>query len=89
MKTFVRILQRIYKCTLSPLLHWMAGPGGGCRFEPSCSAYFAEAVETHGLLRGASLGVRRICRCNPWCASGFDPVPPVQSATTESQKISR
>jgi hypothetical protein len=88
MKTFIRILQRIYKWTLSPMLHWIAGPGGGCRFEPSCSAYFAEAVETHGFFRGARLGVVRICRCNPWCASGYDPVPPAHPPTNESQKIS-
>ena len=32
-------------------------------------------METHGFFRGARLGVVRICRCNPWCASGHDPVP--------------
>jgi putative membrane protein insertion efficiency factor len=88
MKIFIRLLQRIYKVTLSPFMHWIAGPGAGCRFEPSCSVYFAEAVEKHGFFRGARLGMARICRCNPWCASGFDPVPPVQPATTESPKIS-
>ena len=61
----------------------------GCRFTPSCSEYFAEAVETHGFLRGARLGVRRICRCNPWCEAGHDPVPPARCATTEPQNISR
>ena len=80
MKFFTRLLLRIYKLALSPVLHWMAGPGAGCRFEPSCSAYFAEAVESHGLLRGARLGVIRICRCNPWCEGGYDPVPPVRNA---------
>ena len=45
MKFFVRLLHRIYKVTLSPFLHWIAGPGSGCRFTPSCSEYFAEAVE--------------------------------------------
>jgi putative membrane protein insertion efficiency factor len=89
MKTFVRLLQRIYKLTLSPLLHWIAGPGSGCRFQPSCSEYFAEAVETHGIFRGTRLGVVRICRCNPWCTPGYDPVPPVQPAPHESQKTSR
>jgi uncharacterized protein len=76
MRFLVRLLQRIYKFTVSPVLHWMAGPGAGCRFEPSCSEYFAEAVEVHGFLRGARLGLGRICRCNPWCAGGWDPVMP-------------
>jgi putative membrane protein insertion efficiency factor len=75
MKFLVRLFIRIYKLTLSPLLHWLA-PGAGCKFEPTCSAYFQEAVETHGFLRGARLGVKRICRCGPWCEGGYDPVPP-------------
>ena len=85
MKIFIRLLQRIYKFTLSPLLHWIAGPGAGCRFQPSCSAYFAEAVETHGFFRGARLGVVRICRCNPWCAAGHDPVPPARTAPRDAR----
>jgi len=47
-----------------------------CRFEPSCSRYFVEAVETHGPLRGTLLGAQRICRCHPWGGCGCDPVPP-------------
>jgi len=73
-----RLLQRIYKLTVSPFLHWIAGPGAGCRFEPSCSVYFVEAVEAHGFFRGTRLGLYHICRCNPWCAGGFDPVPPAR-----------
>jgi hypothetical protein len=79
MRFVVRLLQRIYKYGVSPVLHWMAGPGAGCRFEPSCSEYFATAVEVHGVLRGSRLGVGRICRCNPWSAGGWDPVPPVET----------
>lgn len=67
---------RIYKLTLSPFLLWIGGPGAGCRFEPSCSRYLVEAVETHGAARGAWLGVKRICRCHPWGGCGCDPVPP-------------
>jgi len=82
MKNFVRALQRIYKLALSPVLHWIGGPGSGCRFMPSCSEYFAQAVEGHGILRGTCLGVRRICRCNPWCEAGYDPVPAANTAST-------
>ncbi len=76
MKLLTRLIIGAYKLTVSPFLHWLCGPGVGCRFEPTCSAYFCEAVETHGFLRGARLGLGRICRCNPWCAPGCDPVPP-------------
>ena len=88
MKFPVRLIQQIYKATLSPVLHWIAGPGAGCRFEPSCSVYFAEAVEVHGFFRGARLGVGRICRCNPWCKSGWDPVPPTEKSTQGRPHIS-
>jgi uncharacterized protein len=46
-----------------------------CRFHPSCSAYALEALERHGALRGAALAARRVGRCHPWNAGGFDPVP--------------
>jgi putative membrane protein insertion efficiency factor len=67
---------RIYQWGVSPLIHWVAGPGSGCRFEPSCSEYCAEAVRLHGTSRGLRLGMRRICRCHPWGGAGADPVPP-------------
>ncbi len=49
---------------------------GVCRFTPTCSAYAIEAVETHGILKGAALASYRILRCNPFCRGGYDPVPP-------------
>jgi putative membrane protein insertion efficiency factor len=48
-----------------------------CKFEPSCSAYAVEALETHGARRGAGLTVRRLFRCRPGAAGGSDPVPEV------------
>ena len=71
-----RIFIRGYKIVLSPVLHFLAGPGGGCRFEPTCSVYFLQALETHGIIRGTWLGLCRIGRCNPWGGRGPDPVPP-------------
>lgn len=44
-----------------------------CRFEPSCSNYFILAVRKHGPLVGSLKGTWRICRCNPWGGTGFDP----------------
>jgi putative membrane protein insertion efficiency factor len=87
-KLLIRLLIRAYKLFVSPILHWMAGPGAGCRFEPTCSAYFLAAVETHGCLRGVTLGVKRICRCNPWCEPGYDPVPPNPKSSSSPAPLS-
>jgi hypothetical protein len=47
----------------------------GCRFQPTCSEYFLQAVRYHGALKGSWLGLKRIARCQPWGGQGFDPVP--------------
>jgi putative membrane protein insertion efficiency factor len=46
-----------------------------CRYEPSCSAYAAEAVQRFGAGRGLLLAAWRLLRCNPFSHGGFDPVP--------------
>lgn len=66
----VRFGLRAYKLTLSPLI------GRQCRFLPTCSEYAAEALIVHGPVRGALMATSRVCRCNPFGGSGFDPVPP-------------
>ena len=62
-------LVRIYQWTVRPLI------GSNCRFHPSCSDYAIEALAIHGAWRGALLAGRRVLRCNPWVAGGYDPVP--------------
>lgn len=61
---------RIYQKIISPLLP------GVCRYRPTCSEYMAEAIQTHGIVKGLYLGTRRLLRCHPWGGSGYDPVPP-------------
>jgi putative membrane protein insertion efficiency factor len=63
------LLVRFYITFLSPFF------GGACRFHPSCSNYAAEAIGRHGAVRGLSLSLRRLLRCNPFTKGGFDPVP--------------
>jgi putative membrane protein insertion efficiency factor len=46
-----------------------------CRFHPSCSQYALDALALHGAWRGTWLAIRRVGRCHPWHAGGFDPVP--------------
>jgi putative membrane protein insertion efficiency factor len=84
-KVLVRIAIRGYQKFISPVIHFAGGPGSGCRFTPTCSAYFLQAVETHGVLRGSWMGIKRIGRCHPWGGSGHDPVPGTAAADSLSQ----
>lgn len=67
-KRFLLLLVRGYQYLISPLFPPC------CRFTPTCSAYALEAIEKHGVLRGSFLSFRRILRCHPFSAGGYDPV---------------
>jgi len=69
MKQIALVMIRFYQKAVSP---WLPP---ACRYYPTCSAYAIEAIERHGFLRGASLALKRILRCHPLHAGGFDPVP--------------
>ena len=79
MKWLLIALLKAYRYGISPLL------GRHCRFEPSCSEYAMEAVQTHGALRGGGLACARLCRCHPWHAGGYDPVPPTADRSAKPQ----
>ena len=70
MKKFMIILIRLYQYCISPILPNV------CRYKPSCSEYFILALQTHGVIKGSLLGIKRLLRCHPWGGSGYDPVPP-------------
>lgn len=62
-------LVRGYQLLISPFLP------PSCRFEPTCSQYAIEALKLHGTWRGGWLALKRLGRCQPFCAGGYDPVP--------------
>ena len=69
MKKILIAMVRAYQDGISPYI------GAHCRYYPTCSAYFIEAVEKYGALKGSWLGIRRILRCHPGRPGGYDPVP--------------
>lgn len=71
---------RVYRFAVSPLQMVLFGPLARCRYEPTCSEYAMEAVRQHGALKGSWLALNRVCRCHPWGACGWDPVPPAEPA---------
>ena len=60
---------RIYKMMISPYMP------GQCRFDPTCSTFAFEAIETRGVVRGSWLAAKRVIRCHPGGSRGYDPVP--------------
>ncbi len=69
MRRFVLRVIRLYRYALSP---WL---GQRCRFYPTCSEYAMTSIERFGTPRGAWMTLRRVARCHPLHAGGFDPVP--------------
>ena len=69
MSGMVILVVRFYRWAISPALP------PSCRYSPSCSEYCLEAVERYGWARGLWLAIRRVGRCHPLHAGGYDPVP--------------
>ena len=68
MQRVVIAILKGYKLCISPLLP------SACRFYPTCSEYMMNAVARHGVLKGVWLGLKRLGRCHPFHAGGYDPV---------------
>ncbi|MDD9302384.1 MAG: membrane protein insertion efficiency factor YidD [Desulfobacter sp.] len=68
-KQILSILIKFYQFFISPFL------GKNCRYVPTCSEYALEAIEKYGSLKGSALAAKRILRCHPFHAGGYDPVP--------------
>jgi len=76
-------LVNAYRLFLSP---WL---GSACRFEPSCSVFALQALRRHGATDGSYLTLRRLVRCQPWCAGGHDPVPAAGTICLFSRLLAR
>ncbi len=88
MKSLLLALVHAYRLVLVPALRFIVGPGGSCRYQPTCSHYAIEALERHGAARGGWLTLKRLCRCHPWGGLGPDPVPPVFDGS-ETKRVAR
>lgn len=83
-KNFVVSLITFYQHTLSPDHGPLKVFGGVCRFAPTCSEYTKQAVERFGVVKGLTLGIKRVSRCHPFNAGGVDLVP-IQSPKSKAQ----
>ena len=68
LKKILILFVRFYQFYISPLFP------PTCRYTPTCSAYFIQAVEKYGPIKGTYLGIKRILRCHPWSKGGYDPL---------------
>jgi|TARA_B100000035_G_scaffold41557_1_gene31215 hypothetical protein len=66
---FIVLIARAYQVFMSPLFP------NSCRFHPTCSDYFIQAVKSRGPIIGFWFGLQRILRCHPFSSGGFDPAP--------------
>ena len=79
--SFNIFLIKSYQFIISPIF------ANKCRYFPTCSQYYIDALKTHGLVKGTYLGFKRILSCHPikilGGGSGLDFVPNKKSLTKE------
>lgn len=68
LKKIMILLIKFYQKIISPLFP------STCRFTPTCSTYFIQALEKYGPIKGGYLGIKRILKCHPWHEGGYDPL---------------
>ena len=68
MRKLMILMIRGYQKFISPLFP------PTCRFYPTCSVYFIQALEKYGVLKGSFLGIKRILKCHPFHPGGYDPL---------------
>ena len=83
MRKILIALIKVYRFTLSPFI------GQHCRFTPTCSQYATEAIEEYGSLKGSWMALRRLSKCHPFHAGGWDPVPENPMSHTPHNKNSK
>jgi putative membrane protein insertion efficiency factor len=79
LSTIALAIIAVYRVALSPILFSVSGLA--CRFEPTCSAYAAEAIARYGITRGAWIALKRLMKCRPLGGWGFDPLPATRCAS--------
>ncbi|NOQ42519.1 MAG: membrane protein insertion efficiency factor YidD [Desulfuromusa sp.] len=71
-KYFIILLIDIYRYCISPYTP------RSCRFYPTCSSYARESILSFGVFSGCYFAIKRLLKCHPYHAGGFDPVPSIK-----------
>lgn len=77
MATLLKLLVRLYRSTIGITLP------NSCRYQPTCSQYALDALGEYGAVKGIWLTLKRVARCHPWAAGGYDPVPSKAQGTKD------
>jgi len=83
MKMIFTLIIRLYQICISPLI------GKNCRFIPTCSDYAIDAINEHGIFKGAYLSTRRILKCHPLHPGGLDEAPKKEHAHDKNRTENR